>query len=519
MDDFSITEAGVIKSNNIGLIISSVNYNIISNIVDNEKNRILSLVKCGNIEEYFEKINGLSSDIKELRLLYSEHNMESSDDDSPDDVKKDLNTMYREVMNEKTLLMSVYQKLLSIHLLNTVKFDRIIYLPCFMDNRGRQYYGTLISPTFYILYRHLYIFRDVKDFTGLEGSRFYLKIIIHKYLLGDYLHLPHMDDRNSYILLILFFEVGKNFIDKKDIMYKTSDIIKCGIDNYTKLNRNLDFDDMIYIEKIYNAIENVIFSGSTQFIDNMLIYKDATSSGLQNYGKILKYKKEMLTYLNLDGDDWCDTYQYIIRKYLVLEDDISFLFKRKYWKSTIMTIPYNSTWRTCFRKFIDALRSDDILYWEMCDKERIRIKKIHEKFYNDVKYNIKDHFYQNNVIINDKDEIRFKYNKWIAISKNEYKINYDNKRDKYSNMWYLQVYDEKKTITANEANNMHYLDGWLVRYIISTVEVIPIHDCFGVRLCELHIMMDAVNNHYSNVIQIQDYENGYSNTYCPHILI
>jgi hypothetical protein len=36
---------------------------------------------------------------------------------------------------------------------------------------------------------------------------------------------------------------------------------------------------------------------------NILIFKDATASGLQNYGVLMGYKEEKLKYLNIDGDD------------------------------------------------------------------------------------------------------------------------------------------------------------------------------------------------------------------------
>jgi hypothetical protein len=36
---------------------------------------------------------------------------------------------------------------------------------------------------------------------------------------------------------------------------------------------------------------------------NSIIFKDATSSGLQNYGIILGYQEEKLKYINLNGED------------------------------------------------------------------------------------------------------------------------------------------------------------------------------------------------------------------------
>jgi len=49
----------------------------------------------------------------------------------------------------------------------------------------------------------------------------------------------------------------------------------------------------------------------------MIIFKDATSSGLQNYGILLGYKKEKLKYININNkNSFCDTYLYLINKFL-----------------------------------------------------------------------------------------------------------------------------------------------------------------------------------------------------------
>jgi hypothetical protein len=40
------------------------------------------------------------------------------------------------------------------------------------------------------------------------------------------------------------------------------------------------------------------------------------------------YKEDKLKYLNIDGDEWCDTYQYLIDKFVKKE---SGFLKRKYW--------------------------------------------------------------------------------------------------------------------------------------------------------------------------------------------
>jgi hypothetical protein len=47
---------------------------------------------------------------------------------------------------------------------------------------------------------------------------------------------------------------------------------------------------------------------------------------------------------------------------------------------------------------------------------------------------------------------------------------------------------------------MHYLDALLVKEIMKYFDLIAIHDCFGIRLCELHKVIDKINEYYSNKI-------------------
>lgn len=83
-----------------------------------------------------------------------------------------LKELYREVSEEKKTF-KYFQEILSIQILKKICLDKKLYLPCFMDNRGRQYYSTRISPTFYVLFRHLYKFAEDRDFRFLEDSTFY----------------------------------------------------------------------------------------------------------------------------------------------------------------------------------------------------------------------------------------------------------------------------------------------------------------------------------------------------------
>jgi hypothetical protein len=101
--------------------------------------------------------------------------------------------------------------------------------------------------------------------------------------------------------MILFIEIGKHFVETKENCFvKTDEIIRLGILNYNR-ERILKFDEMLYVNKIEKEICKMLGGKSVDI--NTLIFKDATASGLQNYGVLMGYNKEKLKYLNIDGDD------------------------------------------------------------------------------------------------------------------------------------------------------------------------------------------------------------------------
>lgn len=444
---------GLIKANKIGFKLCNKTLDKNSNIINIELCRLIRSVECESIEKY---------------------------------LNTDKNS------NKYQEFITTISKVIPIYYLFTMNLKNCFYLPNFIDNRSRQYYDTILSPSFYKLYRYLIKFDKVSKFKNLEESIYYSRIIKYKEMFKSY----NLADREIYVAIVLSIEVGKIFIEKSlEYVIKIEKIIECGLENYSKKNMPKDFGDSLYINKIYGVLEDVL--NKKEFDENCIIFKDATSSGLQNYGIILGYKYDMLKYLNLDGEDWCDTYSYIMRTFIDFED-VPMLKKRKYWKSTIMTIPYNSSWYTCYDYFLKKIREDD--WYENLDLEtKEKIKEKHIKFYNDLKNNIKDLFYINN---SDKCNRlkKFPYYKFTLYHREEYKINYKNDRDKYVDEVYLVDYDEKGTLQALEANNMHDLDAKLVRYVLEEMDAICIHDCFGVRLCEVHLLMDNINRFYREKI-------------------
>lgn len=172
-----------------------------------------------------------------------------------------------------------------------------------------------------------------------------------------------------------------------------------------------------------------------------------------------------------------------------------------------MTIPYNSSWFSCFKTFKNELEKDDIYYNNLEEKEKNKILKIHKEFYENLKINLKTEFYENN----NKNLIIFKYNNWKIVNIGEYKINYKKARDKYTNLLYMLEEDQKTTKNALEANNMHFLDAELVRHILNKFEILSVHDCFGIRISELHLIIDEINKYYSSKIN--------KDTYSIHIIV
>ena len=494
MVDMVLSYDGVAKTNMINFELSSKLYEMNKDIITKEETRLLEIVKCANFDEYINKIVKIVDDRTYAnKLIYWKETIS--------DVKfSDFKSLYGEINAEYLTLFRNFQKLISLNNLHKNILDISFYLPCFMDNRSRLYLATLLSPTFYLLYRYLYIFKIEKDFCDLEESTYYKKITYYCFKVEKF----KQNIKISYVLIVLFIEIGKFYKKFNNSCFlKTSDLIDAGIENYEKKNIDVCFEESLYIKKIYTVIENILITGVLDY--NTIIFKDATASGLQNYGIILGYKKEQLKYLNINGEDWCDTYQYIIEKFV--EKDYPELIKRKYLKSTIMTIPYNAVWFSCLGKYLDALREDGIEFKNFCEEKQNRIISIHRNFYNNIKKNIKSEFYTNQTM-NLK---YFDYNKWTVVNTREYKINYKKARDKYVDTLYMINHDEKNTAIALEANNMHYRDAELVHHLLEKFELLTIHDCFGVRLSELHKLIDSINTYYSNHIGVE--------TYSIHIII
>jgi hypothetical protein len=155
--------------------------------------------------------------------------------------------------------------------------------------------------------------------------------------------------------------------------------------------------------------------------------------------------------------------------------------------------------------FIDALSENNIIYKELNNEKKKYLIDMHKNFYMNAKKHIINDLYMNSKM-NENTLIKFEYTKKKILYSKEYKINYKHLRDKYIRNEYSSEYDKYSSDIGLEANNMHYLDSLLVKEILQKYDVITIHDCFCIRLCELHNVMDSLNKYYSKYIG----ENKYS---------
>lgn len=469
---YNNTLTGVEIANNIPFKLDRAIYNENKTYIHQNLQKLLENCESSSIEDYFIKLKKIVQDEKYYAYYRN-------------GVRFNFKSKKHWTFQEN------YQHILNHKLLQHDIFDKIFFLPCFIDNRGRQYYGGALSPTFYNIFRYMYSFaREDTTFKNLETSKFFQKIMKYKELINS-----QKQDINTYTKIILLIEIGKHYIRTGTCYTPAEDFIKAGLQNVDTTPSG-DIGNIIYINKLRYTLKQLQETDTCDY--NTIIFKDATASGLQNYGILLGYREDTLKYLNMSDEGWWDTYQYIVDRYIT---DTK-LKKRKYWKKTIMTVVYNATWHTCFLDFLDMLREDSIDYNTLQEHEKNSLKNAHRDFYNKVQNEEFKNLFFKNI---KKNIIPFPYTKWQIATEKEYKINFRGHRDKYIEKEYTITEDPDKAKTALWANNLHYRDAELVRTILKDFDVLTIHDCFGVRLSQLHLLIDSVNKYYNNYFSAEYY--------------
>jgi hypothetical protein len=204
----------------------------------------------------------------------------------------DFDEYCKNLCNKKILGRDdTYNKIFMINACLNIKLDTVFYLPNFIDNRGRQYISGILSPTFNKYIREIIEIYDINDYSEkLNKSKYYNILVSNTNYLGKY---KLFNEELNYYLMNLFIEIGKPYIKGNDNkhFFSLEDFILKGVEMYE------NGVDNIYTENVSNIINIGIFN------KKIIIYKDATSSGLQNFGILAGYKKDLLKYLNLSGLD------------------------------------------------------------------------------------------------------------------------------------------------------------------------------------------------------------------------
>jgi len=149
------------------------------------------------------------------------------------------------------------------------------------------------------VYRYLIKFAEEKSvFSGLYESTYFKKIIIYAPLVACYKKCDTQE--LQYCLLTRLIELGKFYLPAGIMKYNITVFIEAGISNIYNEEPYFNYHDNIYINNIRKEIHSLIDNGVCD--KNFIIFRDATASGLQNYGILLGYIIEALDAINLDSD-------------------------------------------------------------------------------------------------------------------------------------------------------------------------------------------------------------------------
>ena len=95
---------------------------------------------------------------------------------------------------------------------------------------------------------------------------------------------------------------------------------------------------------------------------------------------------------------------------------------------------------------------------------------------------------------------------YYAVKTSYSRVTYAQITDKYSIYERTSTVDEAKTRRANNANITHFLDSQLAAYVVNEVDsCYTIHDQFITPLCNVHLVMDAINVFFDKRISNKPY--------------
>ena len=394
--------------------------------------------------------------------------------------------------------------------------NKPLYFPHIVDFRGRFYPFSVIGLTGSKILRATASFpNSVCQTPKVEDSLFIQKMLKS----GDNLNLGlgySCTPIERYYLYIILFELGKTFksklINKGNYSKGLEDFINNG---YKQLkvsdwDKNLNSDDRVYLLYLYEVYKGIL-SGEA-FDESVLIFKDATASGLQNMGLLLGFNSpETLKLCNLSGDSWNDTYTFILSAFIKTFaknhdiNEFSHLINRAVLKKCIMTKFYNVSSYQSRIYYFKAL--EDANLW--VDENKAKGRVIHANFIKFLDEFLSSLFFIENEVnlstLFKKSYKTYDFN-YYAVKTSYSRVTYAQITDKYSIYERTSTVDEAKTRRANNANITHFLDSQLAAYVVNEVDsCYTIHDQFITPLCNVHLVMDAINVFFDKRISNKPY--------------
>ena len=441
--------------------------------------------------------------------------------------KETISQMYKDLLKEQIRLLhqcniiaasklsekiSLYGSLIrQLQILNIETNECKIYLPFMFDFRGRLYYLSSASPTFYKEFRYCLwegMYENLSTKTHYTNATIEKELdktihFIDNWTTFNFKNKKLSVKRGVIWILISIAEPFKTTLGKTVTF---AQFVKKGIElteTYEKRSKTYELSDRIklfYLIKLLNEISRGEYK-------KRFIFKDATASVFQHMVKALNANNsDSIKYCNLSSiDTWYDTYSHIIENILssqkltyLTNEEFKYIFSRKHMKKLIMTENYGAGFKRCWFEFKDSLKLEDL--GELKTKE---IWKILENFYNALSKNntitlypsdkIDDFFMKNEnpeISLYDNSKIRIGYYKTEI---RQIEIRYKNIRHSKKELFMSTEPDREKTKIAVKANYIQSMDAALVWWYIKEDAGITIHDSFMSDWINVTYLISKIN--------------------------
>lgn len=412
-----------------------------------------------------------------------------------------------------------------IYAYKSLEIGNSFYIAHYYDFRGRIYPHSPVHPMYNKNLRLIIELDRSFNSYNLENSRYYRNFNSIPIDLTSTLGLNLTNEFDTFIFKTILLELGK--INKTKLISKTNGLsLKDFIGEGLKILTNREYyftslEDRIALLKYRYELEHFKKFG---YWNNFTVNRDSTASSIQHWAILLKPRPNFdLSLINLSGCRWYDTYTVIIDFYFKTEGgkayhndlSLSTFISRKYLKSVIMTINYNSTFWRCKQYYFDSITKD---YPDISPVVEEKLESFLIDFYEFVQSKVfLDYFVKNRwefcdtlgfKVENDYGNVLFHY---LKLSKDSHEsiIKIGGIRWKFTENLATNVIDVVKSERAFPANLIHFYDSNLPKYLVENkLKFYSIHDSFGVSIGDLGILMDLTNEFFIKGLDLKTIEDG-----------